>query len=217
LGGGYVLCSQYYFEQPGTELREAVARFVVANAGGQLVDSLTALGMTRPVKQHALQRLNDRNVFLLLHDVCAVHALAAQVRVAVVVLVGVDAVGAVGADFVHDAADAHDPVGVVVHFQDEHRRLIRDVGLDGHGRLVNAGVIRISGKPRGALGPSFIVVPRDADGECRYRVFIWIWMWHRGSEPLHRTRFFIFNFSILSLVNSEHGSRIMKYQKYIRS
>ena len=111
----------------------------------------------------------------MLHDVRAVHTLATQVRVAVVVLVGVDAVGAVGADFVHDAADAHDPVGVVVHFQDEHRRFIRDVGLDGHGRLVNAGVVGVRGKPRGVLGPSFIVVPRDAHGECRYSVFIWIW------------------------------------------
>ena len=41
-------------EHRGTELREAVARSVVANAGGQLVDALPPLGMAATVKQHAL-------------------------------------------------------------------------------------------------------------------------------------------------------------------
>jgi len=130
------------------------------------VDALAALGVAGAVKQHALQGFNYRDVFFLPQDVGAVHALAAQIRVSVVVLVGVDAVIAVGADFVDDAADAHDPVGVVVHFNDEQRRLIRDVGFDGDGRLVNAGVFRVCGEPRGPLAPGLVVVSRDAHREC---------------------------------------------------
>ena len=120
----------HYFEK---ELREAEARPVFADAHGQLVDAVAALGVTGAVKQHALQGFNHRGVFFLLHDVGAVQALAAQVRVPVVILFGVHAISAVGANFVHDATDAHDVVGVVVHFQHEQRRFIRDVGLDGHG------------------------------------------------------------------------------------
>jgi len=100
-------------------VREAETGAVFADADGQLVDAVAALGVTGAVKQHALQGFNYRDVFFLLHDVGAVQALAAQIRVPVVVLVLVYAVSAVGANFVHDATDAHDPVGVVVHFQHE--------------------------------------------------------------------------------------------------
>ena len=157
----------HYFEK---ELREAVARFVVADASGQLVNALPALDVSGAVKQHALQGFNYRDVFFLPQDVGAVHALAAQIRVAVVILLGVHAVAAVGADFVHDAADAHDLVGVVVHFQNEQRRFIRDIGLDGHGAFVNALVFGVRRKPRGSLGPGCIAVPGDANCERLIRV-----------------------------------------------
>lgn len=114
---------------------------VVANAHRQQVDALPALGVAGAVKQHALQRLNDAGINPGLHDDGAVHALAAQIRVSIVVLVGVDAVIPVRADFVDDAADAHDLVGVVVHFQNEQRRFIRDASLDGDRGLVNAGMV----------------------------------------------------------------------------
>ena len=127
------------------------------------MDALPSLGMTGAVKQQALQRLNHTGIHFCLHDV---RALAAQIRVAIVILVGVNAVAAVGADFIHDAADAHDPVGVVVHFYNEQRRFIRDVGFDGNGRLVNAPVFRVCGEPLGSLAPGLVVVSRDADGEC---------------------------------------------------
>lgn len=139
---------------------------VVANVGGQLVDALPPLGVPGAVKQQALQGFNYGCVFFSLHDAGTVQPLATQVRVPVVVLVAVHAVAAVGAELVDNAADAHDLVGVVVHFQNEQRRFVRDVGLDGDRRLVNAGVVRVRSKPRAPLGPRFIVVPRDAHGDC---------------------------------------------------
>ena len=151
-------------KQIGTELREAVARAVVANAVRQLMYALAALGVAGAVKQHALQGFQDAGMHAGPHDVGAVQALAAQIRVSVVVLVVVHAVSAVGANFVHDAADAHDLVGVVVHFQHEQRRFVRDVGLDGDGAFVNAGVARVGGEPRRPLCPRLIVVARDAHG-----------------------------------------------------
>ena len=126
--------------------------------------ALSALGVAGAVKQHALQCFNDAGIHFCPHDHIPIQALAAQIRVSVVVLVLVHAVSAVGANFVHDAADAHDLVGVVVHFQHEQRRFIRDVGLDGNGAFVNAGVARVGGEPRRPLCPRFIVVARDAHG-----------------------------------------------------
>jgi hypothetical protein len=151
--------------------------------------ALAALGVAGAVKQHALQCFQDAGMHTGPHDVGAVQALAAQIRVSVVVLVVVHAVGAVGANFVHDAADAHDPVGVVVHFQHEQRRFVRDVGLDGHGAFVNAGVVGIRGEPRGSLGPCFIVIARNACGVCLVH---WYWC----SVALDKNKMFNFYFII---------------------
>ena len=183
--------SGWLSEYLGEELREAETRPVFANADGQLVDAVAALGVAGAVKQHALQRFNDADVFFSLHDDGAVQALAAQIRVAVVILVGVHAVSAVGANFVHDAADAHDLVGVVVHFQHEHRRFIGDVGLDGDGAFVNAGVAGIRGEPRRPLCPRFVVVARDAHGERLVRGRIH-WYWY--NVALDKTKMFNFYF-----------------------
>ena len=56
------LCAHIILKKGGKELCEVEARTVVANAGGQLVDALAALGMTGAVKQHALQRFNDAGI-----------------------------------------------------------------------------------------------------------------------------------------------------------
>lgn len=130
------------------------------------MDALTALAVKGAVKQQPLQNANDVGIFFGLHDDGAVHPLATQIRVSVVVLIGVDAVAAIRADFVDDAADAHDLVSVVVHFNDKQRRFIRNVAPDGNGRLVNAGIIRICGAPCTALGQGCIVVSGDAHCEC---------------------------------------------------
>lgn len=154
------------FKQAGKELHEAVARFIFENANRQLVDALSALGVAAAVKQHALQGFNDAGVCLGLHDDGAVDAMAPQIRVSVIVLVSIDPIGAVGADFVDDAADAHDSVGVVVHLENEQRRFIRDAGLDWNGTFVNAGMLWIGSEPRRSLGPCCVAVPRDAHGYC---------------------------------------------------
>ena len=130
------------------------------------MDALAALAVEGAVKQQPLHNTNNVGIFFRPHDDGAVHALATQIRVSVIVLVGVDAITAIRSDLVDDAADAHDLVGVVVHFNDEQRRFIRNVAPDGNRRLVNAGIIRICGTPCTALGPGCIVVSGDARCEC---------------------------------------------------
>ena len=49
-------------EQAGKEVREAETRPVFADADGQLVDAVAALGVSGAVKQHALQRFKDAGI-----------------------------------------------------------------------------------------------------------------------------------------------------------
>jgi hypothetical protein len=64
LGWTYALYAHIILKQFCKEVCEAEARFVVANASGQLVNALPPLRMTATVKQHALQRFNDAGIFL---------------------------------------------------------------------------------------------------------------------------------------------------------